>query len=230
MISAKINHQLGFQGWSFKGHCHISNIKNGSLLSYMYIALHSVQSTLGMLQLGSVGACLQESFENVPSWHWIWFKDYKVVKLILGGYNHPIHPHWTTPCAWSRGVVGAKILKGITLFVSYKSTETHYFYTSISFLGFPDMVLKRGHLTPMILPCMNLPLQMTMHLQRQYIRSCWHWIKCRLRHVINSCDLVRSGFFLIIHINQLAQKLVLNMHFKVKPCSLLVCLVARTTY
>ena len=45
-------------------------------------------------------------------------KHYKVVKLILDGYP----PHWTTPCAWSRGCGGCKFLKGI-LFLFYKSTE-----------------------------------------------------------------------------------------------------------
>ena len=83
-------------------------------------------------------------------------ENFKVVKLILGGYNHPIHLHWTTPSAWSRGCGGCKFLKGIYYYyylIKYRNNNLNsiFSYQYIIF-GFPDMVLKGGHLTPMTLP------------------------------------------------------------------------------
>ena len=63
-ISAKINQLAWFSGLSI---AILATLKMEVTYVLSCIASHSVQSTLGMLLLGGLGACPQENFENLPS-------------------------------------------------------------------------------------------------------------------------------------------------------------------
>ena len=88
--------------------------------------MYSVQSTLGKLLLGGLGACSQENFENLLfltlNLEALLTKNYKVVKLIKVA-NHPIHPPLDHTLCMEQGVWWVQILKRYIVII-LQSTET----------------------------------------------------------------------------------------------------------